>query len=116
MMKAQKQLPKLLKEAPEGALEQLDDQELKLLYQGAPMELLLKPMKSNSRPYRKYIAQLGKLDRRSPNVKKKMIPFAVELYRNGNKSYHSLAKTHLGSLLFTDEKSQAQNLSPDTAD
>lgn len=58
-MKAQKQRPVLLKEAPEGALEQLDDQELKLLYQSAPMELLLKPMKSNSRPYRKYIAQLA---------------------------------------------------------
>ncbi|MGM9518106.1 MAG: hypothetical protein ACI3X3_05495 [Acidaminococcus sp.] len=116
MMKAQKQLPKLLKEAPEGALEQLDDQELKLLYQGAPMELLLKPMKSNSRPYRKYIAQLGKLDRRSPNVKKKMIPFAVELYRNGNKSYQSLAKASLGSLLFAVEKGLAHNLSPDPAD
>ena len=115
-MKAQKQRPVLLKEAPEGALEQLDDQELKLLYQGAPMELLLKPMKSNSRPYRKYIAQLGKLDRRSPNVKKKMIPFAVELYRNGNKSYQSLARASLGSLLFAVEKGLAHNLSPDPAD
>lgn len=59
MMKAQKQLHILLKEAPEGALEQLDDKELELLYQNAPMDTLLKPMKSNSRPYRKYIAQLA---------------------------------------------------------
>ncbi len=115
-MKAQKQRPVLLKEAPEGALEQLDDQELKLLYQSAPMELLLKPMKSNSRPYRKYIAQLGKLDRRSPNVKKKMIPFAVELYRSGNKSYQALARASLGSLLFAVEKGLAHNLSQDPED
>lgn len=116
MMKAQKQLHILLKEAPEGALEQLDDKELELLYQNAPMDTLLKPMKSNSRPYRKYIAQLGKLDRRSPNVKRKMIPFAVELYRNGNKAYQSLAKASMGSVLFAVEKGLAHNLSPETED
>lgn len=116
MMKAQKQLHILLKEAPEGALEQLDDKELELLYQNAPMDTLLKPMKSNSRPYRKYIAQLGKLDRRSPNVKRKMIPFAVELYRKGNKTYQSLAKASMGSVLFAVEKGLAHNLSPETED
>ena len=39
---------------------------LQMLFETTPVEELLKPMKGNSRKYRKYIIQLGKLDKRSP--------------------------------------------------
>lgn len=45
-----------------------------------------------------------------------MIPFAVELYRSGNKSYQALARASLGSLLFAVEKGLAHNLSQDPED
>ena len=116
-MKTQKQsVPKLLKEPADKVMDQLDDQELKHLFQKAPMDDLLKPMKSNSRPYRKYIAQLGKLDRRSPNVKKKMLPFAVELYRKGDKQYGLMMVAALHEVLYQVETTFAQIFSDKPAD
>ncbi|WP_432643553.1 hypothetical protein [Acidaminococcus sp.] len=117
MMKTTKQtIPPLLKETTKENLEQIDDQDLKLLFQKAPMEVLLKPMKSNSRPYRKYIAQLGRLDRHSPNVKRKMLPFAAELYRKGDKQYRLILVAALHELLYQVEKGLEQLLSDKPAD
>ena len=116
-MKITKQtIPPLLKETTKENLEQIDDQDLKLLFQKAPMDVLLKPMKSNSRPYRKYIAQLGRLDRHSPNVKRKMLPFAAELYRKGDKQYRLILVAALHELLYQVEKGLEQLLSDKPAD
>ena len=62
-----------------------------MIYDTTPVEVLLKPMKGNSRKYRKYIIQLGKLDKRSPRVREKIVPFAVELYKEGDKIYRDIA-------------------------
>ena len=60
----------------EEKLENINDRYLQLIYETTPVEVLLKPMKGNSRKYRKYIIQLGKLDKRSPRVREKIVPFA----------------------------------------
>ncbi|WP_337566226.1 hypothetical protein [Acidaminococcus fermentans] len=67
----------------EKRLTQISDRYLQLIYDTTPVEVLLKPMKGNSRKYRKYIIQLGKLDKRSPRVREKIVPFSVELYLPG---------------------------------
>ena len=69
----------------EKRLTQISDRYLQMIYDTTPVEVLLKPMKGNSRKYRKYIIQLGKLDKRSPRVREKIVPFAVELYKEGDK-------------------------------
>ena len=75
----------------EKRLTQISDRYLQLIYDTTPVEVLLKPMKGNSRKYRKYIIQLGKLDKRSPRVREKIVPFAVELYKEGDRIYRDIA-------------------------
>ena len=75
----------------EEELENINDRYLQLIYETTPVEVLLKPMKGNSRKYRKYIIQLGKLDKRSPRVREKIVPFAVELYKEGDRIYRDIA-------------------------
>lgn len=75
----------------EKRLTQISDRYLQMIYDTTPVEVLLKPMKGNSRKYRKYIIQLGKLDKRSPRVREKIVPFAVELYKEGDKIYRDIA-------------------------
>ena len=86
----------------EKRLTQISDRYLQMIYDTTPVEVLLKPMKGNSRKYRKYIIQLGKLDKRSPRVREKIVPFAVELYKEGDKIYRDIA-------LFTYQPSWARS-------
>lgn len=74
-----------------SAADKVQEHDLQMLFETTPVEELLKPMKGNSRKYRKYIIQLGKLDKRSPRVREKIVPFAVELYKEGDRIYRDIA-------------------------
>lgn len=74
----------------EEELENINDRYLQLIYETTPVEVLLKPMKGNSRKYRKYIIQLGKLDKRSPRVREKSSPLRWNCTRKGTGSTGTL--------------------------
>ena len=103
--------PQKLQKTQEAALpvdlntstaDKVQEHYLQMLFETTPVEELLKPMKGNSRKYRKYIIQLGKLDKRSPRVREKIVPFAVELYQEGDRIYQDIAaftfQTFLGQV------------------
>lgn len=70
-------------------LELLDEKELQIVCKNADMEIFLAPMKKNPKLYVKYTKNLGRLDKKSPLVKKFMPKYACDLYLKGDEEYCS---------------------------
>lgn len=70
-------------------LELLDEKELQIVCKNADMDFFLAPMKKNPKVYAKYTKKLGRLDKKSPLVKKFMPKYACDLYLKGDEEYCS---------------------------
>lgn len=70
-------------------LDLLDEKELAIACKNADLEFFLAPMKNNPKLYAKYTKSLGRLDKKSPLVKKLMPKYACELYSKGDEKYCS---------------------------
>jgi len=68
-------------------LNELKDEDIKILCQNADLNQMMTPIKQNGKQYAKYTAQLGRLDKKSVLVKKNLPRLAFDLYKKGDVNY-----------------------------
>jgi len=66
---------------------ELTDFDILTLCNNIDLEKLLDPIKKNNKKYRKYQSKLGRLDKKSESVKKRLPGVAVQLYNENNGIY-----------------------------
>lgn len=71
-------------------LEKLSDEDIKVISRNIDLELLLHPIKQNSKKYAKKSSILGRLDKKSSLVQKNMPGLAYDLYKKNDINYVKL--------------------------
>jgi hypothetical protein len=71
-------------------LNDLTEDDIKILSKKMDMNKMLQPIKQNSKYYSKYVAQLGRMDNKSKLVQKNMSRIAFELYKRGDQNYYKV--------------------------
>ncbi|PKM52141.1 MAG: hypothetical protein CVV02_03910 [Firmicutes bacterium HGW-Firmicutes-7] len=71
-------------------LELLNDNDINILCENCDLNMLISPIKHNSKKYAKYVKFLGNMDKKSQLVQMNMPKFAYELFRKSDSNYIKL--------------------------
>ncbi len=74
----------------ENILNELTDKDIQILCKNADLDMMMAPIKHNGKQYAKYVAQVGRLDKKSVLAQKNLPRIAFELYRKGDKKYYEI--------------------------
>lgn len=74
----------------ENILNELTDEDIQILCKNADLDMMMAPIKYNGKQYAKYVAQVGRLDKKSVLAQKNLPRIAFELYRKGDRKYYEI--------------------------
>lgn len=74
----------------ENILNELTDEDIQILCKNADLDMMMAPIKYNGKRYAKYVAQVGRLDKKSVLAQKNLPRIAYELYRKGDRKYYEI--------------------------
>ncbi|GEM_PF-4334525 len=80
----------MTKEIDYGILDKLTEEDLDIVSNNIDLDILLHPIKHNTKHYSRYTRILGRLDRRSALVQKNMPKIALELFHKEDKNFYHI--------------------------
>ena len=78
------------KEVDYDILHELSDDDVEVICHNIDLDILLHPIKHNTKKYHEYTRRLGRMDRKSSLAQKNMAKIALELYHKGDNNYYKI--------------------------